>query len=746
MRLILKNLLGLIILSVLGGVYFIGYTEKGLNIAVSLVTQKVPGQLSIRKANGKLFSHFILKNIIYADASLSINIPSLEFYWKPSGLLNDKLFIKNIVVENPTIVIKNSSSTTNTNHKNYMSWLKHIILKQFVIKNLKVSGSDYSLNFDGTLTQEWNAHWEATINNLNAFTAEASGKVSSVGKITGPLLTPEILAALQSEQLVIANKKMNSVQVKINLNLLPGSFSTFSLTAKEIDLNQPHFNHLPLHLEGEIKRSEESLEAKLKLVLAENFYVKSNLSLPKFSLNDLNQPILGTVDLSTSALEVLGHYIKDIKNPKGTLQGNLKLSGTLQKPFFSSTVHLINSSVTLPRLGISLEKINLNANYESTDSMIKYQGAFISGKGNAKFQGDFTFKDHPALSLILNGDNLKVSNLSEYDIAASPQIKLFFKDNVMDLSGKIVINHANIHLKDLSDTVTLPEEVVIIDHPKTSKELPFETTMQINLSLKEPAHFSYQDLETDLNGKIMLSQNLHGSINATGELRALNGTYNAYGQTLSIKDGRLIFTGGSLINPGLNIRATKKINTVLMDGKKGDSILPNQDMPIYRGTETLTLGVQVLGTFDNLKASLFSIPGGLSQRDILSYLTTGQAFSSQNSKQINTILLKAASAKLGKKNKLGSVTKDIQNKFGLAELDVASTETFDPTTGKVSSTTSFVVGKAITPDLYAHYSKSLFDDTQTLNLRYKLSKRLAIQSETSTINNGADLLYSIERD
>ena len=83
---------------------------------------------------------------------------------------------------------------------------------------------------------------------------------------------------------------------------------------------------------------------------------------------------------------------------------------------------------------------------------------------------------------------------------------------------------------------------------------------------------------------------------------------------------------------------------------------------------------------------------------------------------------------------------------------MASVQTFDPTAnqnaGGVVGTTSLVLGKKIANNLYLHYSVSLFSATPItiLNLRYQFSPHWSVQSETSTIDNGADLLYSLERD
>ena len=83
-------------------------------------------------------------------------------------------------------------------------------------------------------------------------------------------------------------------------------------------------------------------------------------------------------------------------------------------------------------------------------------------------------------------------------------------------------------------------------------------------------------------------------------------------------------------------------------------------------------------------------------------------------------------------------------------MSVESLQVFNPnatsSSNSVVSTTSLVIGKQLSNDLSIHYSVGLFYPVSILNLRYQLTKNWAIQSETSTLDNGADVLYSIERD
>lgn len=158
--------------------------------------------------------------------------------------------------------------------------------------------------------------------------------------------------------------------------------------------------------------------------------------------------------------------------------------------------------------------------------------------------------------------------------------------------------------------------------------------------------------------------------------------------------------------------------------------------------------VEVGGTLQKPAFNLISTPA-MAQGDILSYLVFGFPQSQANGNQYGAIL-SALSSLNPNTPSVGNVTKNIEQKLGLTEMNVQSVQIFNPNatsnSDSVISATSFVVGKQLTNNLSIHYSIGLFYPVSILNLRYQLAKHWAIQSETSTLDNGADVLYSIEQD
>lgn len=750
MRFILKTSIYIILLSVIGLGYFIARTQSGLEFALYGVEKFTPGTLSIQQAEGKLVSHFTLHDISYQNSEMTIHIQSLDFSWNPIGFLLDKFVIEKIVLDNTQIKLNPSSSSGSSDFQ--MGWLHYIVIKEFIANHLLIQNGDALIELDGALRNNWNATWKARIPNLTTFIPNASGSVNSSGKITGKQFSPSIFANLQAEHLVYDQHKIEKLTGKINFDLQAQKHSTLSLLASGIKINNDSLPKFNADLTGEIFQKQDALFANFDLTLLQQHKIAAHLSLPKFTrLDDLLQPIAGNVAFTSTHLEVLTHFITDIKNPNGTLHGNFLLSGTLGQPLVNADITLKQGQFSIPSLGIKFDKINLHAKNNQT-KLINYDGTFQSGSGTGKLLGtlDLAQPDFPA-KLVLQGSNLQVCNLSEYKISASPDLHVNLSKNIFQITGNVVIPNADITPKTYSNTITLPSDVVFEDKPDATASLPtLNADMQINLQLGDKIRVVYDDLRTDLSGHLRVEQSPNQEMTATGELHSIKGTYKAFGQVLAIQEGRLLFTGGSVMNPGLNIRASKQIKTMEVGGSSSftqNTAIPSSSLtPIYTGTQASTVGVQITGTFDKPIVSLFSNPAGLSQNDILSYLLFGFPQSQGSSQQKRMALSAASALNFGGKMQLDSVTSKLQNTLGLSEMNVESAEIYDPHSGKVSSTTAFVVGKQILPDFYAHYSVGLFDPLSVLNLRYQLSKRFAIQSETSNIDKGADLLYSIERE
>ena len=176
---------------------------------------------------------------------------------------------------------------------------------------------------------------------------------------------------------------------------------------------------------------------------------------------------------------------------------------------------------------------------------------------------------------------------------------------------------------------------------------------------------------------------------ARGEI-AVTGTYKAYGQDLTIERGKLLFSSSPLDDPGLDIRAVRKIDAV-------------------------RAGVQVRGTALRPELTVWSDPV-LEQSDALSYIVLGRPLRGASGSD-SALVGKAANA-------LGTaggnlLAKGLGQKVGL-ELGVESSSDIGGP--------AFTAGKYLSPSLYVGYGQGLFNPQTLFILRYKIFDNYEVEA------------------
>ncbi|MEA3243822.1 MAG: translocation/assembly module TamB domain-containing protein, partial [Pseudomonadota bacterium] len=184
-----------------------------------------------------------------------------------------------------------------------------------------------------------------------------------------------------------------------------------------------------------------------------------------------------------------------------------------------------------------------------------------------------------------------------------------------------------------------------------------------------------------------------------------------YGQNLDIRTGRLLFAGGPITEPGLEIEAVR------------------------RPAPGILVGVRARGSMRKPDFSLFSEPG-MSQSDQLSWLVLGRPLESDTSSQDRNSLNQAAIL-LGLGGGL-ALTEEFGEKLGIDEISIES----DP--DDETNQASLLVGKYLSPKLFVSYGVGIFEPVSTLRLRYALGSKWKLVGESSALRSGADLFYVIE--
>ncbi|MGD9108160.1 MAG: translocation/assembly module TamB domain-containing protein [Gammaproteobacteria bacterium] len=659
------------------------------------------------------------------------------------------------------------------------------------INNSYLSAGNNSIRLNGNLNHDWHGNLIINAPNLKQAMPHSSGSLLADLQITNSRNAPQIKGNITANNLSVFKLHAKKLIANANLNMAPNGISNISLSGQDFNYHLLRCKDLDLNLNGHT--GQHTLLAKVNtqagtysLKLTGKFIQKQwqaqlqqlyihDTNLGNWHLNKTvpitigqNELIVNPFCLQTSygrgkicgkinakKADHLTGYLKinfpylsafsnlipsQINDVRGTFTADTKLTGTLAQPLFSGNAKIVNASAKIKPLGITLNAINITTNINQNGE-IKLKGSATSGHGKIHLDGtSVLWQNFSPSQLKIYGDNILIANNKDYNITASPQFNISYHYPAVTITGELVIPHALIKVEDFTNITTLPDNTIIIKRQDEIKKSKYKYDVKIKIALGNDIKIDTSSLDAQLAGQLELNYASMQPAVASGELNIINGTYTAYSQKLKIDKGSLIFTGGLINNPRLDIRASKTINTYAKPVRT-TQIKPGQTFSAISDLQRLTVGVQVSGTLQRPKIQLFSDPGGLSDTDILSYLILGTSANQATSSQTQTLFKTAQLIGSGGSNAISQM----QQIFGLTDFGVSQEELPSSTDKKtLTAQPAFGVGKYITPKLYLHYSIGISNPVSVLNLTYYISRLFSIQTQSSSFEQGADIFYTFE--
>lgn len=524
---------------------------------------------------------------------------------------------------------------------------------------------------------------------------------------------------------------------QFNLQFSSGNYLISSST------EDPHanLNFTDGNLRGMLSNGLLDILGKFKLAPKQEMNFK--LKIPQFNFNKgLNQSFKGEVGVFVNSLDFLNAILPAKSQVEGQLKALFKGEGLLNSPILMGKIELENARAILPQWGLDLKKIT--SVLTTKNKKWHLVGSIVADKSQLDIQGQGNLTSSMQGAITIQGNNFHAINTSEYSIFISPKLQLELNPNSLELKGTLLIPEAKVKPQFFANSLTASSDIVLENQKNKQTRLPFTTDIQVEMG--DHVAFDVRGIKGLLQGSIQLFQNKNGIFKALGTLQIQNGHYQAYGQDLNIDEGELLFNGGTALNPGIHIRASREIKNNFY------SYMPSQNTKLNNLTiqdinfdNQLTLGIEVTGPLKNPKVDLFSKPSTLSQADILSMLILGKP-ASQASQAGGQLLLAALSSMNFKEGKGVQLVQQLKKIVGV-DINVESNSIYDKKTNQLSDETTLVVGKSLSKRLYLSYN---FGFTETGNnivtLSYLLNKFLSLQVNTSANGSGIDLFYTHQKD
>lgn len=386
--------------------------------------------------------------------------------------------------------------------------------------------------------------------------------------------------------------------LKANLEavLEPGQFVYLDPQARPVRLE---------HRNGKLTAvlDEKALAAQWHLELGEH-RASGELQVPRDALDKdpTSAPLTGKVDMKITELSLLKAFVPDIQEIDGKVDVALVLGGTLGEPRITGHALLEAQRVVIPRAGLELREVLVRMQ-GSDGRTLKLDGRVLSGEGEMKLAGEVLLdaeKGWPA-RIELKGDRFQVANVPEAQVIVSTDMKLESDRERILLRGKLDVNRALIEIHDLppgTEDVS-PDAVIVGEEEEVEQVASSKLDAEVVIDLGDQVHFAGFGLNVDLGGKLTTNM-VDGKLpTANGELKILSGSYRAYGQDLTIEQGRISWAGGNIKNPNLRLQASRRIDDIVV-------------------------GVRVTGTARKPSFTTYSSDPDVTEKEALSLLLTGQ--------------------------------------------------------------------------------------------------------------------------
>jgi translocation and assembly module TamB len=431
-------------------------------------------------------------------------------------------------------------------------------------------------------------------------------------------------------------------------------------------------------------------------------------------LNAAAPSITGKFNAAMPTLAPFGAFVPAVANLDGAVNAQIEVGGNTAKPEFTGNVDATQLQADLGKLGIELRDGSVRGEAKRTGGF-NLAGGVGSGKGRMEFEG--AMDERGVVDVKIRGQNFLAADIPAARVIVTPELTLTGNPDGYLLKGEVTIPTANINLQKLPrdrPPGVSPDVVVVRDGKEVASRaqasgLPLQAVVTVRLG-ERIAVVGY-GLDSTVAGQLVVREVPGAATTGSGQL-TVAGTYKAYGQDLTIKDGRLLFAGTPLDNPRLSIVAMREIN------------------------DDLSTGLRIAGSAQRPVITVISEPN-VGEADALSYLVTGRGLSDIGSASGSSQDTLASASNSLQGAGAGLVAKRIGARLGLDDAGVEENE--------MIGGSALTIGEYLSPRLYLSYGVGLFEPGEVIALRYKLSDDIGVKVQRGSEETRAGIEYRIER-
>ena len=430
-------------------------------------------------------------------------------------------------------------------------------------------------------------------------------------------------------------------------------------------------------------------------------------------------PLSGQLKVQVAELGGWGALLPAGWRLGGRLESAVDLGGTLGAAHLAGSARGSGLSARHMLMGVNLDQGSFEMAFDGDTARVETL-SFRGGEGRIEASGEARLGEFPRALVSLKADHFTLFQRVDRSLVLSGQARANLTPQELQLEGQM---RADSGLFDFTraGAPTLGDDVEVL-RPLAERNAerdaaaakstaaaaePRKVYVRLALDLGDQLKLRGRGLETRLAGQLELTQQA-GPPRLKGTVRAVGGTYAAYGQKLEVERGEVIFNG-AYDNPRLDILAVR----------------PDTDTRV---------GVLVTGTALAPRIQLYSEPD-MSDGDKLSWLLLGRG--PEELGRADTALLQRAALALLAGEGEGDTSKLIK-RLGLDDISVRQSDL----TGSEGEARETIVhiGRQLSRNWYVAYERSLNATTGSWQLIYRIARRFTLRMQTGE-DNAVDLIW-----
>lgn len=436
----------------------------------------------------------------------------------------------------------------------------------------------------------------------------------------------------------------------------------------------------------------------------------------RLGLSGLSQSVSeldGSLEASLPSIAVIELFAPQLANVEGAVDLRATVRGRSDDPAINGELRLNDLAADVPDVGLQLRNGTVTITPRNAD-VYAVEGGIQSGEGSVAFAG--TVQLEGTSTVTITGTQFLAADMPGARVLVEPDLVVEHSAERLHLTGELTIPKAAINLQELprgsgGGGAKASSDVVIVDaqtqEEEATESLPIYA--DVTVIVGDEVELTGFGLSAQVSGQLALQERPGEPTTGSGEVN-VDGRYKAYGQDLTIREGRLLFANSPLDNPNLNLTAVRVV-------------------------EDVTAGLRVTGSAKNPVLTVFSDPP-MAQTEALSYLVAGKPLDQIRQSEGEGDALQTAARSLGTAAG-GLLAKNVGKRLGVDEFGIKDNE--------MIGGAAFTVGQYLSPRLYLSYGVGLFEPGEVITLRYKLTEDLSLQAQSGTNESRAGVEYRMER-